>query len=246
MSRNLSKNSDGARDFLDSTRIRESYQSITFSALWTPPSGNANAPIECVCRIQQAHIGGNMNSRSLIFRFGVLAVLALTFAFGSRTMPAQSPDSEEVSNLLAQAKSHAVQAEDDAATLDSYAHSKLSWKSHDAKLNQIREHVNALGKVSKELVDNRSTGSPWQQKAVDQIDPLLREMANILTVTIQHLNENPTRVHMPEYREYAHANYEVANKLAGMVRDFVEYDEAHSRAESLEARLELSEPEKAE
>ena len=187
-----------------------------------------------------------MKVRTIVHRFGTLALLATIFAIGSRTMPAQSPDSEEISNLLTQAKSHAVQAEDDAATLDSYTRSKLGWRSHATKLDEIKEHVNALGKVSKELVDQRAIGSPWQQKAVDQIDPLLREMANVLTVTIKHLKENQSQVHMSEYREYAHANYEVANKLAGMIRDFVEYDEAQSRADALEAKLGLPTPDKSE
>ena len=187
-----------------------------------------------------------MNGRTILHRFGTLAVLATMFTIGSRMMPAQSPDSEEISNLLAQAKSHAVQAEDDAATLDSYARSKLSWKSHAAKLDEMKNHVNALGKVSKELVDQRAIGSPWQQKAVDQIDPLLREMAVLLTATINHLKENPSQVHLPKYREYAHANYEVANKIAGMIRDFVEYDEVQSRVDALEAKLGLPTPDKSE
>lgn len=187
-----------------------------------------------------------MKVRTIVHRFGTLAVLATIFAIGSRMMPAQSPDSEEISNLLIQAKSHAVQAEDDAATLDAYARSKLSWHSHGTKLNEIREHVNALGKVSKELADQRASGSPWQQKAIDQIDPLLKEMADVLTTTIKHLNDHPSQVHLPKYREYAHASYEVTARTAGLIRDFVNYDEAQSRAESLEAKLELSEPEKIE
>ena len=52
----------------------------------------------------------------------------------------------------------------------------------------MRLHINDLGKVAKELEDARPEGSPWQQVAIDRIDPLLREMADQLTSTINHLN----------------------------------------------------------
>jgi hypothetical protein len=63
---------------------------------------------------------------------------------------------------------------------------------------------------------------------------------------MKHLNENPSRIHLSAYREYAHSNSELASKTAGMIRDFVDYDEAQSKAESLEAKLELSTSEKTD
>lgn len=185
-----------------------------------------------------------MKARTMLHRFGALAGLALIFAIGTRMMPAQSSDSEEISKLLVQAKSEAVQAENDAAALDSFARSRLSWESQAKKIAQMREHVNELGRVTKQLTDQRASGSPWQQKVIDRIDPLLRQMADLLTVTINHLKDYPNRVHFPAYREYVHASYEVAGKTAGLIRDFVNYDEAQSRAKLLEVRLELSTPEK--
>ncbi len=176
----------------------------------------------------------------------MVAVMAIAFTLGVRALPAQSQDSEKISRLLSLAKSQAALLEEDALLLDSYTKSTISWKSHSQKLGEIKDHINALGKVNKDLGDERALGSPWQQKAIDQIDPLLREMAQAVTSTIQHLNDNQSRVHMPLYREYAHANYEVASKTAGLIRDFVNYDEAQARAKSLEANLELSEPEKNE
>jgi hypothetical protein len=187
-----------------------------------------------------------MGTRTLLHQFGMVAVMAIAFTLGVRTMPAQSQDSEGISKLLALAKSHAAQVENDAATLESYTRSKVGWQSNAQKLSEIKEHINALGKVNKDLDDERALGSPWQQKAIDQIDPLLREMANVLTVTIMHLNDHPSQVHLSAYRDYAHANSELASKTAGMIRDFVDYDEAKSKAESLEAKLELSTSEKTD
>jgi hypothetical protein len=177
---------------------------------------------------------------------GVLAALALVFAVNSKAMPPPAPDSEQISKLLVQAKSHAVLVEDDAADLEAFTRSKLSWKTHALKLQSISEHINALGQVSKELLDLRPQGSPWQQMAIDQIDPLLKEMASNLTITINHLRDNQSKVHLTAFREYAHGSYEYAARTAGMIRDFVEYDKAKSMAESLEAKLSLPADEKSE
>jgi len=187
-----------------------------------------------------------MKVRSILYRFGSLAALALIFTVGSRTMPAQSPDSEAVSKLLVQAKSEAVLVEYDAALLESFTRSKLTWQSHAGKLTEITQHINALGTINKDLAEQRALGSPWQQNAIDQIDPLLRQMADHLMATIKQFNAKPSRIHLSPFHEYVHANYEFASKTAAMIRDFVDYDEAQSRAESLEAKLELSTSEKTD
>lgn len=170
---------------------------------------------------------------------GVLALFAFLLTPSARLAFAQAADSEEISQLLSQAKSHAVLAADDAATLESYTHSKLSWQSHNAKLTEIAEHVNALGKVDKELQDNYALGSPWQQQSITQIHSLLVDMTAQITATIKHLSENQSRIHLQPYRDYAHASYERASRTAEVIRDFVEYDKAKSTAEALEQKLEL-------
>lgn len=115
-----------------------------------------------------------MKSRSVFRTSGSLAVLALLLAMNSPFTAAQIADSEEISNLLLNAKSHAILADNDAATLESYTNSKLPRQTHAAKLQDMTEHVNGLVRVSKQLNNVREKGSPWQQTAIDQIDPLLR------------------------------------------------------------------------
>ncbi len=170
-----------------------------------------------------------------------LAALALivTFALASSTARAQTKDSEDISKYLSEAKTHAVLAEDDAATLDAYANSNISWESHAARLENMREHVNNLGKTVKELTDLRAEGSPWQQEAIDRINPLLRSMADQLSATINHLSNNKERIHMQAYRDYVRANSELASRTASVIKDLVDYGKAKSRAESLETKLEL-------
>lgn len=187
-----------------------------------------------------------MTVRMALYRFGALVTLVLMLAMSSRVLPAQAADSEEISKVLAEAKTHAFEAEHDANLLDTYTRSKIHWEHHALKLDEMREHVNALGRVNKQLADLRDQGSPWQQKAIDQIDPLLREMASNLTNTIKHLNENQSHIHMQPYRDYVHANFTLASQITGMIRDFVDYDEAKSKADASEAKLALAAPEKSE
>ena len=154
-------------------------------------------------------------------------------------LSAQTNDSTEISALLAQAKTHAALAADDAATLQSYVSSNVSWQTHSSSLNQMKEHVNSLGRLHKQLVDLRPQGSPWQQVAIDRVDPLLRDVAAQLTATIKHLNENPGQVHMAPYRDYVEATYEYDSRTAELIHDFVDYDTAKAKVEALEAKLEL-------
>jgi uncharacterized membrane-anchored protein YjiN (DUF445 family) len=179
-----------------------------------------------------------MKIQSMYRNFSLVA-LALALATGTSIGFAQTADSEQISGLLKQAKSHAVLAEDDAAKLESYTRSTSNWQSHAAQLRRIREHVNELGQLNKQLSDLRAEGSPWQQQAIDQIDSQLRELADLLTATIEHLNDDQQRVHMQPFRDYAKANAELTSRIAKMIDDFVDYDEAKSKAESLEQKLEL-------
>ena len=180
-----------------------------------------------------------MKIQSMFRNLSGLAALALALTAGSLAGSAQTSDSEKISDLLSQAKTQAVLAQDDAATLESYLGSDMSSRSHARRLEQIKEHINELGHLNKQLSDSRAEGSAWQQKAIDQTDVSLTEMADLLTATINHLNDNSTRVQMQPYRDYVRANRELTEKLARMISDFVDYDNAKSKADALEQKLEL-------
>lgn len=183
-----------------------------------------------------------MKIRQITHIAEALVVVAFITVMSSPIARAQSNDSAAISKLLSEAKSHAVQAEEHAATLKSYTTSGLSWESHASELNAMRLHINDLGKVAKELEDARPEGSPWQQVAIDRIDPLLRDMADQLTSTINHLNAHKSQIKMQAYRDYTAANYDLASRTAAIISDYVEYGKAKSKAESLERRLELPNP----
>ena len=148
--------------------------------------------------------------------------------------------SVEITKLLADAKAEAVQLKDDAEDLESLVKSKLSWESYARKVEMIKEHVNNTGKLLTKLQEAQATGAPWQQTAIQQIDPLLRELAANTEATINHLNENRANIHFLQFKGYVKANYELATDLEALIRDLVNYGEAKEKIERLEKKLDVT------
>jgi hypothetical protein len=181
-----------------------------------------------------------MNRSWITIAIEGMAIFALSFSLGN-VMKAQAvTDSAQINKLFAEVKTHAMEADDDAATLDAYARSgQVTRQSHGMKLESIKEHVNDLIKDCNQMSSTRAEGSPWQQEAIDRINPLLHDMADQLTATIEHLNANQSRVHMLPYQEYVHAQYELIHKTHNLITDFADYSEARATVNSLEKALSL-------
>jgi hypothetical protein len=182
--------------------------------------------------------GGIMKSFTLGHTLAWLAALVLLIPIGR--IAAQNQDSAEITKLLNDVRNHAALAEDDANTLESFTRSKLHSRTHSTQLSGIKEHVNDLIRDSNELSTMRDLGSPWQQSAIDRINPLLREMASSLTSTMVHFNENLNRTQMKPYRELVLNNQTVIRKAHEIISDFVDYGEAKAKAEALEKDLQIS------
>lgn len=171
-----------------------------------------------------------------------LALTALFVLVASATYAsAQTMASPEISRLLNEAKTYAHYAESDAAELHSYSNSRLSWQTHAHQLEIIRGHINHMGKLLQQMEDIRHEGSSYQQDAIDRIDPLLRQMADQLTVTIEHGNKWPERIHMMKYKNYTKACYDLASQTSKLISDIVAYDKAMATQQMYEHQLEMSE-----
>jgi hypothetical protein len=169
-----------------------------------------------------------------------MALFTLFLSLAS-LVKAQAPkDSIAINDLLTQVKTHAALADDDASMLESYTRSSLiSWQTHGKTLTQIKEHVNDLINDANEMSLMRADGSAWQQEAIDRINPLLHEMADHLTATIEKLNEDRSRVQMKPYRDYVRANYGLVHKANMLISDLADYGESKAKASSLQKDLEL-------
>jgi hypothetical protein len=166
-----------------------------------------------------------------------LALLSVLFLSAAPTVFAgpRPNDSEEITKLL----SEAVQLKDDAEDMNSFTKSKLSWQSHAAKIEQIKQHVNKSGELLSKLQDAKASASAWQKQAIDEITPLLRELAANVSSTIEHLNKNQNRIHTPPYTDYVASTADLATDLSGLISDYVGYGEAKNKSEELGQRLEV-------
>ncbi len=153
---------------------------------------------------------------------------------------AEPGDSIEVTKLLADARTEAMELNRDAADMDSFATSNLSWSTYASKVERIKEHVNNAGKLLAKLKDAEAEGSAWQRTAIARIEPLLTELAGNTEKTIHYLNDNSTKIHFPEFKEYVRSNYELASTLEVLIKDFVSYGESKQKFERLEKKLEIT------
>lgn len=166
-----------------------------------------------------------------------MALVASSFLVGSSRASPQ--DMEAITNLLSDAKAEAVALNSDAQQLFSYTRSKITWQTHAAKLNEMKEHANKASRIVQDMNNMKGVGSPWQQTAIERITPALNELATNLQATIEHLNQNQSQVHMPAYKDYAAANAQLAEDLAQTVSDFVNYAQTKGNFETLTRKLEV-------
>jgi hypothetical protein len=181
-----------------------------------------------------------------IYRLLTAIVTPALLMVGALLSPAKARatgpgDSVEIAKLLADAKAEAVELKSDSEDLDSFAKSGLSWESHARKIEMIKDHVNKTGKLLAKLKDVEESGAPWQRTAIQRIEPLLKELAANTESTINYLNENQSKIHFPEFKDYVRANYELATDLETLIRDFVNYGEAKEKFERLGHKVEVSE-----
>jgi hypothetical protein len=147
------------------------------------------------------------------------------------------PDSEQVAKLLSEARTMSYQLKEDAVQMESFTRMTVSWQSHAAALNLIREHSNALGRQAQKLKDARNSAAPWQRTAIDRIEPYLDELGGYVTAAIEHVNEN--KHSLAEYNDYLEANADYASDLATMIGNFVDYGKSRQRLDRLGAKLEV-------
>lgn len=186
-----------------------------------------------------------MNNKRRTSCLFVLATLVTSYLMISPTAKASNAtgeDSKEVSQLLSEMKLKAHELELDAVEMETFSRSRLSETSHAAQLNLIGEHINKAGELLRRLHDARDRGSAWQQKAIDEIHPLLKELADNTESAMKIFNEKKPRADMsPEYREYLKDNRGMASELAALITDYVDYGFHKSHFERLGEKVVASE-----
>jgi len=178
-----------------------------------------------------------------IGRYGLLAGALLgvvMFLFPAVVVAQNNDENPEVARLLAGARDEAAQLAKDADDMESLTRSDVSWQSHAAMLDVIKDHVNEMGRIAAKLEASRDQASPWQKQAIDRMLPLLRDIANNTTAAINHLNQNRLRPTTGSYPEYLKENAETAHELADTISSFEKYGKTRAKLEKLEGKLEIA------
>lgn len=143
----------------------------------------------------------------------------------------------DVSALFQEARTTANQLSRDAATMESFTRSNLSWQSHAAQVRLIKEHVNQAGSILSQMQAARGDAQPWHQDAIDGITPALKQLASNTDAIINHLNETPRHLKDPSYVELLKSNQQLASELSAAVGNVVDYDNTKTRMEEMQGRL---------
>ena len=166
--------------------------------------------------------------------------ISMLFLF-SMPLLAQKQENPQVTQLLADAREKAAELSRDADEMESLIRTDVTWQTHAAMLETVKDHVNQLGRIAAQLEQKRDSASQWQQQAIDRMLPVLKELATNTTAAINHLNENKGRpLETSSYPQYLKENAESAHNLADMISSFVKYGESRARVEKLEQKLEIA------
>lgn len=175
-------------------------------------------------------------------KYSLIALALLTSMFLlSGLAPAQQNNEEnaEVSRLLSDAREKAAVLSRDADEMEALTRSEVSWQSHAAMLDTMKEDVNELAKSVEKLNAARDSASSWQRQAIDRMMPLMKELASNTTAAINHLRDLQTRPVSAEYANYLKENSETARQLSDMISSFVQYGQIRAKLEKLEQKLEI-------
>ena len=165
-----------------------------------------------------------MNVYRSIARTGAVALLLAGFLGTARTASAKNnnnPDPKRISALLLDAKTMAVQAKDDAVTMEGYSQMDIQWEAHAAAIAQIREHGMAMKRQVIELKAAEGTAEPWQKNVIDRIEPYLAEMAKDNEAILKEMDAHPSLFGTPAWNAYLQANADSATYLSGLIVNLV-------------------------
>jgi len=139
------------------------------------------------------------------------------------------PESDQLAELLGQARLEAGQLAKDADDTESLIRSDVSWQTHAEMLEGVKERVNNMASIINKLTAARSSGSELQEQAVDRILPLLKELAANTTAAINYLNQNKTRPLGEPYTQYLKENAEPRTSSRPPCRPLFEYEKTMNR-----------------
>jgi hypothetical protein len=173
------------------------------------------------------------------------AVTTLLVALFLFPVPARAgavrEESQQLTQVLSEARDEAAELARDADETESLIPNEVSWQTHAAMLDRVKDHVNNMARIIDKPTAARTSGSELQEQAVDRILPLVKELAANTTAAINYLNQNKSRPHGEAYAQYLQDNAETAHQLSSTVSSLFAYEKSMTKIAKLKNKLELSE-----
>jgi hypothetical protein len=132
--------------------------------------------------------------------------------------------SSEASQLIETIETQSIQVRDDAQFLESLTREPhvVPWQAHADQLAQVRPEVNRMAEEMCRLEAIRTGTQPWQQQAIDQIEPAVTELVNYTEQAIAITNrQTVANFASPSYTEDVHGMYTTANRIVRAAADYV-------------------------
>lgn len=160
-----------------------------------------------------------MKNRTAVSMLSLALLLTGSLATSRIMLAADAPESKEVSKLLVEAKTQAMQLKQDAETMESFTRSDVGWTSHVCVSDQVREDVNLMVRQITKIQAAQETAAPWQKALVERVRPVVSELVANTNDVIGDLNKTQNCLNDPKYKNYIKKNCELAEKLASILSD---------------------------
>lgn len=166
--------------------------------------------------------------RTLSIASATLITVGLSLGQAGARMHHTSTD--EARKTLREIEVLAVDVEDQADQLGHISQDQnLSAYSHLTRLNAMKDEVNQMGRELAVLEAERDALPSWEQKAIDDTLPMLKDAAENTGSAIEYFNESRTHLWTPDFRGYANRVYEDSRQIAKSLKSDLRYDKVRDQ-----------------
>ena len=189
-----------------------------------------------------------LNVKRMIVAFAAVALLGTGSVFASPAFPSAGAlgmddsayMSARASTLLAEIKKETAALSPHADKLGTFARNpEYSWQSHAFYLDQVKGHINAIGKRTAELQEIRHAILSSQEQAMTEVTSHAAQVAASTQAAIVYLNENQGRHFVPEYRDHLTTIADSSDDMKQAVDRFLDYEKTQQKLQDLQNKLEL-------
>jgi hypothetical protein len=152
------------------------------------------------------------------------------------TKPKNESPSTEAQVMFAQIDATSTAIAETAYNLGVMAKDQRDPQSHLEGLRDLREDINKVGSELQALEAERSSLSEWESKALDQILPLMQDVAGNTEKALQTFNSDRQRLWATSYVDDTATVTKEADQVATLLRDYLKL----ARTREKESRIEQS------